>query len=669
MGGAGAAYLLIQKPFDKSRTDLVLHKVKRETLELSITERGQLESANNNDIVCRMKARAQGSNVASTIKWVIDDGSHVQKERSFDEVRTYLEWDAKEGRYVERDGPDKSTVRCVKVQVGKDQYIYSDLLAELDDSGLQDTLKTQKITLDKALSDKVQAEEKYKIDVSQNESDIAAAENALKLAEIDLEKYLKGDYEQKLKDYQGQIKVAESDVEQQRERAAWAQRMVKKGYQTASQAQAEQSRLESLQLTLAKAQEQYRVLTDPQFGERKREETDRTSKVAEARRALDRIKSAAVGKEVQSRIDRDSKKSVYDREESRFHEIEDEIRKSILWAPQEGMVVYFQDERSRFNMGRQAVVAQGEQVTEGQKLMQIPDLKNMLAVAKVHEALVGRVKPGQPAVVKVGSFSDKVLRAKVDSVATVPAAADWFAGDVKLFPTKVHIDTHVEGLKPGMTAEVTITTGDPLQQVLTVPVQAVVGGPELGEKRTIYLMKRGQPVETKVTIGLSNDRMVEIREGLEEGDEVVLNPKAIVGDAAKTRQPSQGMGNGGPNGDDGKGGAGQGGAPKGGAGDAKGGMGKGPGGPGGGGMGKGAPGAGGPGAGAPGGPGAGGQGGGAPGGGQLSEADRKRMEQQTVDRFKAMAPEKRKEALQQVPEQWRGAVKQLLQKNNITVPD
>ena len=43
---------------------------------------------------------------------------------------------------------------------------------------------------------------------------------------------------QQLKIFEGNIKQAESDVEQQRDRAAWAQRMVKKGYQTVSQAQA-----------------------------------------------------------------------------------------------------------------------------------------------------------------------------------------------------------------------------------------------------------------------------------------------------------------------------------------------------------------------------------------------------------------------------------------------
>src|SRR5437667_3436417 len=189
-GAAFGSYVWFGK--SKGRIDLVLHKVQYERLELAITERGQLESGNNNDIVCKMKARAQGSNVASTIKWVIDDGSHVQKNHQpQSEIRGVLSWNPEEDRFVEETLNANGSVRVVKVEdkPGTRRFFYSDLLAELDDSGLQDTLKTQKITLDKAESDKVQAEEEYKITESQNKSDIEKAMTDLTIAELDLMKY------------------------------------------------------------------------------------------------------------------------------------------------------------------------------------------------------------------------------------------------------------------------------------------------------------------------------------------------------------------------------------------------------------------------------------------------------------------------------------------------
>lgn len=131
-----------------------------------------------------------------------------------------------------------------------------------------------------------------------------------------------------------------------------------------------------------------------------------------------------------------------------------EIAKCKIYAPQDGMVVYFVPEQARMGGGsQQSIVAQGEPVREGQKLMQIPDLKHMLVNTKVHEAMVGRVHLGQQAFVRIESFPDKLLRGEVEFVANQPAQQDFFAADVKVYTTKVKINpADIEGmnLKPGM---------------------------------------------------------------------------------------------------------------------------------------------------------------------------------------------------------------------------
>jgi RND family efflux transporter MFP subunit len=634
------------KAFSKGHADLVLFPVRYDSLPLTIVERGTLESQNNNDIVCRVKARAQGSNVASTIKWIVDDGSHVLHDRPLKEIQYVYEWNEKEARYDEKILEGSGWGRVVKIKDSEGTVHHADLLVDLDDSGLQDNLKTQRIAVDKAESDKIQAEEKYKIDVSQNESDIATAENNLKIAELNLQKYLEGDYPQSLKDVLGRRKVAESDVEQQRERVQWMERMVKKGYQTTSQAQAEQSRLESLELNLQKIIEEQRVLT---IYTREVQETDLKGKVAEAKRTLDRTKSQALAKEAQSRTDRDSKKRVWMQESDRYKDLVEEIRKTKLWAPQDGLVVYYVSEQGRFGMGRQAVVAQGEQVTEGQKLMQIPDLKRMAITAKVHEALVSRVKSGQKAVVRCDSFPDRVLGAHVDQVATVAAQTDWWASDVKVYNTKVAIDEFLEGLKPGMSAEVTITTGATREHVLTIPVQAVLGGAEMAGQRQVFVLGNNGPEKRNIVIGESNDKNVEVKEGLQEGDQVVLNPKALIGEEkVKTRDGKE-------NGKNGKGGE------ESGKGDQKGPAAKGgPGGPGAGKAGPGGP-------GGAGGPGSPGGAGGAKG--KMDQESMKKMVQEFDAKMKKASPEERKKLLQQVPEAYRDITKQRLKGQGIDVPD
>jgi multidrug efflux pump subunit AcrA (membrane-fusion protein) len=597
VAGTSGGYFMMRGPRN-NRTDLVTYKVRSERLELTIVERGALESAKNSDIYCTVKSGARGANSASTIKWVIDDGSSVKK---------------------------------------------GDLLVELDDSGLQDQLKQQKITVDNAEADKVKAEEDYKIQDLQNESDKNTAAVNKQLAEIDLKKYLKGDYEQALKDVLGRIKVAEGDFEQQRERAAWANRMVKKGYYTVTQSQAEQSKLDSYKLALEKVQEEKRVLDDPEYGMKKRTETDLENKLEQAKLAVKTVESQANAREAQARSIREAKKSVYAQELTKYKEIEEEIKKCKIFAPQDGMVVYYIPDQARFGGGsQQSIVAQGEPVREGQKLMQIPNLRRMLVNTKVHEALVSRVTSGQAARVRIDSFPDRILRGHVDSVATVSSQQDWLSADVKVYTTKVFIDDVVHGLKPGMSAEVTITVGAALENVITIPIQAIVGGVEMGKQRKCFVLTPQGPQERDIVIGESNEKMAEIKQGLYEGEEVVLNPRVLIGDKAKTREPGadrRGSSGESKPGDDGKGAA-------------PAGKDKSPGsheekrpspekvrGP----MGEGPP------AGAP--------------VGQFSAEDR----QKQMDKFRQASPEQRKKMLDDVPEAFRDKVKEKLKEQGIEV--
>src|SRR5438874_228272 len=90
-----------------------------------------------------------------------------------------------------------------------------------------------------------------------------------------------------------------------------------------------------------------------------------------------------------------------------------------------------------------------------------------------------------------------------------------------------------------MTSEVTITVADAVDHCLTVPIQAIIGSAEMGETRKCFVMNHGKPEEREIVVGLSNDKEAEITSGLKEADEVVTNPKLIVGEKMKTRQAGE----------------------------------------------------------------------------------------------------------------------------------
>ena len=132
--GGIAAYAFTAGP-KGPRADLILYKIHYEPLNLTVVERGALESADNREVTCRVRAGSKAT--ALNIKWVIDDGAQVKA---------------------------------------------GDLLMEIDDSPLQDALKVEKIALDQAKAAWIAAEENYKIQASQNESDIKTAEVILAIA-------------------------------------------------------------------------------------------------------------------------------------------------------------------------------------------------------------------------------------------------------------------------------------------------------------------------------------------------------------------------------------------------------------------------------------------------------------------------------------------------------
>ena len=603
VAGGYALFHFGRSLFNQKREDLITHQVQPELLELTVVEKGNLEAAENKDVICQVKAGGRGSNFATTIKWIIDDGTLVKTNRPSDQrqrengenIRGDWVWphtpvsgvpSDRRGRPLSREEKDVLAKAKRGEKLAKDEQevfdyakqfeeskSWCDLLVELDAAGLEDQERTQLIAVSKAQADKIAAEGQLKIVISENESAKNQAQIALDLAQIDFEKYtgidpqqLKVDFAvfarkgfemltaqadaapknagksqseflQQLNDIRGKIKKSEADREMINERKSWMERMLTKKYASANQAEAEQNRLLGADLDLRALRDQESVLTGFTW---RREVTDRWSKWEEAKRALTRAIIQNDAKLKTATNDDTTKQKLLDQEIEKLKDLREQIAHCLLFAPSDGMVVYFQSQQESSGRGsQQSTIAQGEPVREGQKLIRIPKLEQMLVSTRVHEAMVSRVKPGMPVDVRVDAFPDRVLKAKVRTVATVAMPPDWrSSAEVKMYMTTVMIEESMPGLKPGMTAECTVRIEATKERVLAVPVQAVVGGAEMGHNRTVFVRNAdGSTDSRQVTLGLSNEKMAEVRTGLQAGEMVVLNPKVLLGDRAKTRQP------------------------------------------------------------------------------------------------------------------------------------
>jgi len=461
VGAAGAWYLWFRSP--PVRTDLVTVKVEYKDLQLKVVERGTLDARENREVKCDVKTGSRG---APKIKWVVENGTLV-----------------KEG----------------------------ELLVEIDDSYLQEQALAKKIERLNALKLKIAAEQAYPVKKS-----------VIGLAQQNLEKWIKGDFPQQLNEIEGTIQTDESAVLQQEDRTSWAGRMVKKGYMTASQAEAEQANLTGYKLTLQKDLEKKKVLTLY---------TDPVN-----RQTFENAIKDAMAAEQSAKADMESSQATFEQQEALYNDLLDQIKQCKVVAQYSGIVVYFVPEQTMRGSGAtQSIIAQGEPVQYGQKMMSIPDLTHMLVKVKIHEAFINHMKVGLPVTVRLDSLAGKILKGHVKYVANVATPPDWMSPDVKVYDSLVEIDDYLGDLKlkPGLSAVCTIYTALREEHVLAVPVQAVLSPLERGGKPRCFVTAPRGPEPREVELGMTDEKYVQIKSGLNEGDEVVLNPRILVSEKEK----------------------------------------------------------------------------------------------------------------------------------------
>jgi RND family efflux transporter MFP subunit len=236
---------------------------------------------------------------------------------------------------------------------------------------------------------------------------------------------------------------------------------------------------------------------------------------------VDKIKLQGMRKEESARETLAARKTDHERAQARLAELEKGIASYVVTAPHDGIVAYYVPEQDRFGGGQpQALVAQGEPVREGQKLLRLSDLSRILVVTHVHEAAIHKVRAGQKATIRVDAFPNLTFTGKVQDIATVASAPHFFAKDVKVYRVTALFDGENKGLKPGMSAVAEIVLADEAN-CLRLPASAVLGK---GADTYCYVLSGKELQMHKITIGASDGKLVEVRAGLKEGEPVLLNP-------------------------------------------------------------------------------------------------------------------------------------------------
>ena len=177
-------------------------------------------------------------------------------------------------------------------------------------------------------------------------------------------------------------------------------------------------------------------------------------------------------------------------------------------------------------------VRAGDFVHTGDLLASVGELGQMRVRVYVDEPDLGRVARGQAVLVRWDGLPDREWKGQVERLpAEIKELDSRRVGEVICT-----LDNPGRELLPKMNLNAEIIT-ESKENVLTVPREAVLGS---DTNRYVYLIRDGVLVRQPVEGGLLTPTRIEIREGLQEGEEVALGGEEPLREGTRVRSNSQG---------------------------------------------------------------------------------------------------------------------------------
>lgn len=439
--------------------------VTRSHFKVLVTDRGNLEACKTEDGVCEVSGRE------NKIVMLVPEGTHVKKGQ---------------------------------------------VVCRFDTAEIDKSIAQQEIQVKQAETKIETTAQELEIQKNKGESEITDAELELKLADLDAVKYQKGDYEVEIKDVQGAIALAEVELQKAKEMFEQFRTLVKKGFKTPEQLREKEQDVRRTENYLER--DRHKLYVKKEF-EYRRKTTELESKLKQAYKKVDRSKASSKAGFAKSNSEYVSAKSTHALEKQRLDEYKKQKQQCVLLAKQDGVLAYANEEW--YDSSRQ--IREGAMVYFRQKIFSLPDLSKMQVKVSVHESIVKKVKPGQKVDIKVDAFANTPIVGTVKSVSPLADSTRWWMnGGAKEYATIVEIDKMPsEDIKPGMTSEVSILVNE-LTDVLAVPVQAVT---ERRREKYAYVQVGDKFERRTVKVGDTNDKLVQILEGLSEGEAVALDAR------------------------------------------------------------------------------------------------------------------------------------------------
>ncbi|MBI4363984.1 MAG: efflux RND transporter periplasmic adaptor subunit [Candidatus Latescibacteria bacterium] len=211
----------------------------------------------------------------------------------------------------------------------------------------------------------------------------------------------------------------------------------------------------------------------------------------------------------------------------------DDLSKTTIYSPMSGTVFQLNKEQGEIALGSQF---------QADVILVVADLSEMEAQVKVDENDIVSLAAGQPAEIEVDALPDQRLKGVVYEISNSAATGGSGTSEQKTeFEIKIAITDPPRTLRPGMTASAEIVTKTN-ENALSVPLQSVAVRTVdqltmKGEKRKdaearykpdkdgfvqiVFCVEKGKAIAMQVETGIQSDELIEVLNGLKEGDEIV----------------------------------------------------------------------------------------------------------------------------------------------------
>ena len=357
----------------------------------------------------------------------------------------------------------------------------SDFVCQLDDSVLQDELTLQRIA------------------VAEDKAALIQAQSDLDTAKRILQEFENGLYAQEVAKLQAEVATAEEAVRRAAEFRRHSETLSRKGYRTKTQLEADQFAEEKSKLDLELAKQNLAVYKN----------FTRDRMVAEYRAEIKKQEANVEATEYTVQLS-----------QSREKELKRQVDACRLVAPADGMVVYANETDRRGD--ETFVIEEGALIRDGQPIVRLPDPERMQVRTKVNDSKINRVQVGNECIIRVDTEPDKEIAGRVRKVSAFPLPRRWYQAPIE-YEVFVDIVEANDLIRPGLRGKVEIFT-ERIANRVQAPLSSLI---RRGDDYFAFV-KSGEQIESRqVEIGINNEQYVVIENGLQPGEEVLIDADSV----------------------------------------------------------------------------------------------------------------------------------------------